>query len=120
MVRYECFVGIIPVFSIFSNFFKKPSHLGLCGLMDMASDFGSEDCRFESCHNRKNYFSSLLEQLKRIILISQRSYQRNGRKKGIKTIKPIKQDRKNKANDFISKLIKCQPLACLHNFFVEQ
>ena len=23
VVRYECFVGIIPVFSIFSNFFKK-------------------------------------------------------------------------------------------------
>ena len=26
-----------------------------CGLMDKASDFGSEDCRFESCHDR-NYF----------------------------------------------------------------
>ena len=25
----------------------------LCGLMDKASDFGSEDCRFESCHSRK-------------------------------------------------------------------
>ena len=24
-----------------------------CGLMDKASDFGSEDCRFESCHARK-------------------------------------------------------------------
>ena len=23
-----------------------------CGLMDKASDFGSEDCRFESCHDR--------------------------------------------------------------------
>ena len=23
-----------------------------CGLMDKASDFGSEDCRFESCHGR--------------------------------------------------------------------
>ena len=25
----------------------------LCGLMDKASDFGSEDCRFESCRGRK-------------------------------------------------------------------
>ena len=24
-----------------------------CGLMDKASDFGSEDCRFESCHTRE-------------------------------------------------------------------
>ena len=23
-----------------------------CGLMDKASDFGSGDCRFESCHDR--------------------------------------------------------------------
>ena len=27
-------------------------NLGPCGLMDKASDFGSEDCRFESCHGR--------------------------------------------------------------------
>ena len=26
--------------------------IGPCGLMDKASDFGSEDCRFESCHGR--------------------------------------------------------------------
>ena len=25
---------------------------GPCGLMDKASDFESEDCRFESCHGR--------------------------------------------------------------------
>ena len=25
-------------------------HSRSCGLMDKASDFGSEDCRFESCH----------------------------------------------------------------------
>ena len=24
-----------------------------CGLMDKAPDFGSGDCRFESCHGRK-------------------------------------------------------------------
>ena len=24
--------------------------------MDKASDFGSEDCRFESCHGRENVF----------------------------------------------------------------
>ncbi|KAJ0182133.1 hypothetical protein K1T71_002855 [Dendrolimus kikuchii] len=28
------------------------SYIGPCGLMDKASDFGSEDCRFESCHGR--------------------------------------------------------------------
>ena len=26
-----------------------------CGLMDKASDFGSEDCRFESCHGRLTF-----------------------------------------------------------------
>ena len=31
-------------------------NMGLCGLMDKASDFGSEDCRFESCHSRRNSF----------------------------------------------------------------
>ena len=31
----------------------------LCGLMDKASDFGSEDCRFESCHSRKGMGSFL-------------------------------------------------------------
>ena len=29
---------------------------GPCGLMDKASDFGSEDCRFESCHGREVWF----------------------------------------------------------------
>ena len=28
-----------------------------CGLMDKASDFGSEDCRFESCHDRYHFAS---------------------------------------------------------------
>ena len=27
-----------------------------CGLTDKASDFGSEDCRFESCHGRILFF----------------------------------------------------------------
>lgn len=27
-----------------------------CGLTDKASDFGSEDCRFESCHGRELFF----------------------------------------------------------------
>ena len=31
-----------------------------CGLMDKASDFGSGDCRFESCHGRINKFSSVI------------------------------------------------------------
>ena len=32
----------------------------LCGLMDKAPDFGSGDCRFESCHGR-NIFLSFAE-----------------------------------------------------------
>ena len=34
-----------------------------CGLMDKASDFGSEDCRFESCQGRVNplFFSSTFD-----------------------------------------------------------
>ena len=31
-----------------------------CGLMDKAPDFGSGDCRFESCHGRINKFSSVI------------------------------------------------------------
>ena len=31
---------------------------GPCGLMDKASDFGSEDCRFESCHGRVFLFNN--------------------------------------------------------------
>ena len=37
---------------------SRKSMLGSCGLMDKASDFGSEDCRFESCHDRKSFFLS--------------------------------------------------------------
>ena len=33
-------------------FLKSASTTRPCGLMDKASDFGSEDCRFESCHGR--------------------------------------------------------------------
>lgn len=29
---------------------------GSCSLMDKASDFESEDCRFESCHDRATFF----------------------------------------------------------------
>ena len=34
---------------------KQPSQRP-CGLTDKASDFGSEDCRFESCHGRTIFF----------------------------------------------------------------
>lgn len=30
--------------------------VGPCGLMDKASDFWSEDCRFKSCHGRVKWF----------------------------------------------------------------
>ena len=42
------------------NIFNKNKqvwqHCRTCGLMDKASDFGSEDCRFESCHVRQHFF----------------------------------------------------------------
>ncbi len=30
-----------------------------CGAMDNASDYESEDCRFESCQDRKFFFPSM-------------------------------------------------------------
>ena len=35
------------------SFFFLYSKVGPCGLMDKAPDFGSGDCRFESCHDRR-------------------------------------------------------------------
>ena len=32
---------------------------GSCGLMDKAPDFGSGDCRFESCHVRVNFCANM-------------------------------------------------------------
>ena len=32
-----------------------------CGLMDKAPDFGSGDCRFESCHGRINKFLNVIQ-----------------------------------------------------------
>ena len=58
------------------------SMLGSCGLMDKASDFGSEDCRFESCHDRKSFFLPF-RAIKKEAYLLQRSYQRNGRKKKV-------------------------------------
>ena len=34
-----------------------------CGLMDKAPDFGSGDCRFESCHGRTFYHSHFIMEL---------------------------------------------------------
>ena len=36
--------------------FHSSTQPGSCGLMDKAPDFGSGDCRFESCHDRKYSF----------------------------------------------------------------
>ena len=33
-----------------------------CGLMDKAPDFGSGDCRFESCHGRSKSFDMILKE----------------------------------------------------------
>ena len=35
-----------------ANKIETQCHRGSCGLMDKAPDFGSGDCRFESCHDR--------------------------------------------------------------------
>ena len=43
---------LFPLFGYVLN------HHGPCGLMDKAPDFGSGDCRFESCHGRN--FSTVL------------------------------------------------------------
>ena len=43
---------LFPLFGYVLN------HHGPCGLMDKAPDFGSGDCRFESCHGQN--FSTVL------------------------------------------------------------
>ena len=40
------------------NILKVALQIWPCGLMDKASDFGSEDCRFESCHGRNSFFTN--------------------------------------------------------------
>ena len=44
---------------------QSSSHtqLGPCGLMDKAPDFGSGDCRFESCHGRTFYHFQFIMEL---------------------------------------------------------
>ena len=39
-------------------------HVWPCGLMDKAPDFGSGDCRFESCHGRSKSFDMILKVVK--------------------------------------------------------
>ena len=39
-----------------SNIIQLLGKIGACGLMDKASDFGSEDCRIESCDVRNMTF----------------------------------------------------------------
>ena len=40
------------ILHIFFHPFQIYPQAGPCGLMDKAPDFGSGDCRFESCHGR--------------------------------------------------------------------
>ena len=42
-----------------------------CGLTDKASDFGSEDCRFESCHGRILFFFFRCQKIFTIFLIGE-------------------------------------------------
>ena len=56
-------IAVSKVISQYPSFIKpnlpQVFTIRSCGLMDKASDFESEDCRFESCHDR--YFFPLLK-----------------------------------------------------------
>ena len=57
------------------------SMLGSCGLMDKASDFGSEDCRFESCHDRKSFFLPFRAIKKEAYVLISEMFSEKGKKK---------------------------------------
>ena len=50
--------SVYTLCSYTSHFYSRP-----CGLMDKAPDFGSGDCRFESCHGRFILQSTLKRKL---------------------------------------------------------
>ena len=54
----QCFYFLLFI-SILLFLTKQITFMRSCGLMDKASDFGSEDCMFESCHDRGNFFFPL-------------------------------------------------------------
>ena len=54
------FLNIVNV--IFAKFYLKA--MWLCGLMDKATDFGSENCRFVSCHDLFRIYSKKFPVLK--------------------------------------------------------
>ena len=53
-------IAVSKVISQYPSFIKpnlpQVFTIRSCGLMDKASDFESEDCRFESCHDRYTIF----------------------------------------------------------------
>ena len=49
LFRIYCAIG--KKFSVY-----RSNNIWPCGLTDKASDFGSEDCRFESCHGQLAFF----------------------------------------------------------------
>ena len=51
-------------FSFINLEITHPYKIGSCGLMEKASGFESEDCRFESCHDRyffQNFSADLIK-----------------------------------------------------------
>ena len=52
-VEWTFFEGTTIQLINYTHVFHPWSQRWPCGLMDKASDFGSEDCRFESCHGRR-------------------------------------------------------------------
>ena len=52
LYRYKVMVLQHILRSIFVLLAFQSVHIGPCDLMDKGSDFGSGDCRFESCHGQ--------------------------------------------------------------------
>ena len=48
-LHYDIQINVLRIcqYALIYNMYQRPR-----GLMDKASDFGSEDCRFESCRGR--------------------------------------------------------------------
>ena len=59
ILQHWCKIGIMNLHEHSGSWGK-----GACGLMDKAPDFGSGDCRFESCHARSVFAKKLIKAMK--------------------------------------------------------
>ena len=53
------FAAVLQDWHEASSYFSNEATDRPCGLMDKAPDFGSGDCRFESCQGRPTFFLPL-------------------------------------------------------------